>query len=278
MYDRLVGEEKKKWADGSAQSYFPARIEARVMDSFASHCVEICKPGSGRVLEHISLQFDGAEVLMDSFPPDFKGSAERAIARDTGFSVCLSEKRHFFAGDEIAISAVSAYQSLDPPCGSILYEPGNCVILALYRVRDDKDFLDVYETVARNRPTCERKVRSYGDCVDYLCRGALSHVCIQDLRPGGRYLLRADGRESDPHCFSMVVDKIGVATISSGTASYKHYIQAVKDILAESVDKPLALAFASDGKQSVHSGSRGIEGQHGGLMKLQAGSCATRDA
>ena len=60
VYDRLVGEEKKKWAEGSAQSYFLARIEARVMDSFAAHCVEICKPGSGRVLEHLSLQFDGA--------------------------------------------------------------------------------------------------------------------------------------------------------------------------------------------------------------------------
>ena len=275
MYDRLVGEEKKKWAEGSAQSYFLARIEARVLDSFASHCVEICKPVSGRVLEHLSLQFDGAEVLMDSFPPDFKVSAEDAIARDTGFIVSLSEKRHFFAGDEIVISALSAYQSLDPPSGSILYEPGNCVILALYRVRDDKDFLEVYETVARNHPTGERKVRSYSDCVDYLCRGSLSHVCIRDLVSGGRYLLHADGRGSDPHCLSMVVDKKGVATISSGTASYRHDIHAVKDILAAAVDKPIAIAFASSGKPSVNSGSRGIEGAHGGLMKLEAGSCVT---
>ena len=119
-------------------------------------------------------------------------------------------------------------------------------------------------------------MRSYGDCVDYLCRGALSHVCIQDLRLGGRYLLHADGRESETHCFSMAVDKKGIATISSGAASYTHEIQAARDILAASVDKPLVLAFASDSKPSGSSGSRGIAGGNGDLMKLQAGSCATR--
>ena len=171
---------------------------------------------------------------------------------------------------------VSDNRSLDPPAGSILYEPVRCGVLALYRVRADKDFLDVYETVAGNRHIEERKVRSRGDCVDYLLRGALSHVCIAEVRLGGRYLLRADGRESEPHCFSMVVDKKVIATISSGVANYSRDIQAVKDILAASVDKPLVLAFASASKPSGSSGSRGIEGENDGLVKLQAGSCATR--
>ena len=182
VYDRAVGEEKKKWAGGSAKSYFLARVEARLLGSFASYCVEICKPGPCRVSEHISLQLDGEDVLTGSFPPDFDGSEEDSIARATGFNVRLSGKRHFFAGDEIRISAVSANRSSDPPSGPILYEPGNCIILALYRIRAARDFLGVYETVARNRSIGERKVRSYGDCVDYLCRVALSHVCIQDLR------------------------------------------------------------------------------------------------
>ena len=165
---------------------------------------------------------------------------------------------------------VSDNRSLDPPAGSILYEPVRCGVLALYRVRADKDFLDVYETVAGNRHIEERKVRSRGDCVDYLLRGALSHVCIAEVRLGGRYLLRADGRESEPHCFSMVVDKGGSATISPGVANYLRDIQAVEGLLAASVDKPMVLAFASSFNPSETSGGRGIAGETDGLMKSPA--------
>ena len=70
----------------------------------------------------------------------------------------------------------------------------------------------------------------------------------------------------------MVVDKAGSATISTGGANYSQDIQAVKDLLAASVDKPLVLAFASACKPSGSSGGRGIEGETDGLMKLQPGS------
>ena len=112
-------------------------------------------------------------------------------------------------------------------------------------------------------------MRSYGDCGAYLCRGSFPHVCIEDARLGGRYQLHADGREADPHCLSMVVDKDGIATISTGATNYSHDIQAVGDLLAASVDKPLVIAFASAFKPSGSSGSRGTEGETDGLMKLQ---------
>ena len=147
-----MGGEEKSGRRGVRAVIFPGQVEARAMDAFSPHHVAICKTGPGRVLDRIIIHFDGAEVIADSFPPDFKDSASSAIATDTGFVVCLSEKRHFFAGDEVGISAISANRSLDPPAGSILNEPVNCVIIALYRVRADKDFLGVYETVARNRP------------------------------------------------------------------------------------------------------------------------------
>ena len=74
----------------------------------------------------------------------------------------------------------------------------------------------------------------------------------------------------------MVVDKKGIATISTGVANYSHDIQAANDILAAAVDKPLVLAFASARKPLGSSGSRGIEGETDGLTRLQAGAWGTR--
>ena len=105
------------------------------------------------------------------------------------------------------------------------------------------------------------EVRSYGDCVDYLFRGASSHVCIEDVRVGGRYLLHADGSEDEPHCLRMFIDKDGSVAISTGAANYAREIQALNDLLAAFFDKPMALAFASAFKPSASSGSRGIAGE-----------------
>ena len=64
-----------------------ARIEARVLDALASHCVDICKPLSGRSMRRLILQFDGVEVLMEPSTTDFKESAEKAIEPATGYRV-----------------------------------------------------------------------------------------------------------------------------------------------------------------------------------------------
>ena len=152
----------------------------------------------------------------------------------------------------------------------------NCVLLAIYSIRADKDILDVYETVATNRPIWEGDVWSFGDLADYICRCSLPHVCIEGVKLGGRYLQHADGREDEPHFLSMFFDKEGSAAISTGVANYAREIQAVNDLLSASVDKPMALAFASPFKPSASSGSRGIACETDGLMKLQECSRSAR--
>ena len=184
--------------------------------------------------------------------------------------MCLAGKSHFFADGDTSLAAISDIRSLDPQARSILYDPGNCASVALYRARADKDFLGVYETVARNRPIWEMTSRSYGACADYLSRGSLPHVRIEDVRLGGRYLLREDGSEADPYCLSMIVYKGGSAKTSTGEANYARAIQSVGDLLAASVDKPRALALASGCKKPASSGSRGIAGATDALKKLQA--------
>ena len=114
-----------------AHPYFPTRIEARAVDAFSANCVDLRMPVPGRVSEHLILQLGGAEVLMGSFRPDFKDSAEDGIARATGPSAFLAEKSHFSADDEIRHPASSDSRSLGPPAISILYAHGNRILLPI---------------------------------------------------------------------------------------------------------------------------------------------------
>ena len=72
VYEKLDIDGKKNWAEASAQSYFLTGIEAGILEAIVEHCAYLCSSGSGRVLDHISLQFDGAEIAMRPFPMDFK--------------------------------------------------------------------------------------------------------------------------------------------------------------------------------------------------------------
>ena len=71
-YGKLDIDGKKNWAEASAQSYFLAGVEARILEAIAEHCAYLCSSGSGRVLDHTSLQFGGAEIATRPFHMNFK--------------------------------------------------------------------------------------------------------------------------------------------------------------------------------------------------------------
>ena len=54
---------------------------------------------------HMSLQYDGAEMLIDPFPPNFRQTAQLAIQRHAGCCVNIVEKHFFFR--ELAESSVA---------------------------------------------------------------------------------------------------------------------------------------------------------------------------
>ena len=81
-----------KWSEVSAQPYFLAGFESGILEASREHCKFICRSGQVSKLEHISLQFGGADVLINPMPGDFKKSAEDAIYRKTDFKVKLVEK------------------------------------------------------------------------------------------------------------------------------------------------------------------------------------------
>ena len=74
LYEMLTADGKKKWSEASAQSYFLAGVESRILEAFREYCKFICRSGQAASLEHISLQFDGADVLINPMPDDFKKS------------------------------------------------------------------------------------------------------------------------------------------------------------------------------------------------------------
>ena len=106
---------------------------------------------------------------------------------------------------------------MSPPATSILYEPGNCILLAIYRLVGDVGLYNTYCEVSLRMPIEGKRARPYKDCVDYTQRCDLNHVEVGDLKNGGRYLIHADGRSEDPHCLIMQIDKDGASRVSTSS-------------------------------------------------------------
>ena len=125
---------EEKWPEASAQSYFLDGVESRILEALYERCKFICRSGQGAKLDHISLQFDGAYLLMSPMPDDFKKSAEEAIYRKTGFKVNLLEKRRRFLLEVLLKRATEVERNTDPTPGSPLYDRGDCILLSIYRL------------------------------------------------------------------------------------------------------------------------------------------------
>ena len=177
-------------------------------------------------MEHLRNQLVGADVLMGSFPPDFKEPEENAIEQANGYIVRLAERRQFPPHEEIRISATLACRDWGPRANSVLYGPGNCIFLALHWDRATTDNGSLRNCSEKSPDMGGGEVRPYGDCVGYLCRGSLPNVGIGDVEVGGGYLSNADGGDEGPHFLIICIDKNGGAAISAGSANFARDMQA----------------------------------------------------
>ena len=123
----------------------------------------------------------------------------------------------------------------------------NCILLAIYRLVCDVGLYNTFGDVATSRPLDGKTRRPYRECVDYTRRGGLVPVDVHCLEIGGRYLIRAAGRSSEPHCVIMHIDQDARATFSTSTSMYFHHMSAIKDILLRAVDKPLVFRIHRPG-------------------------------
>ena len=92
LYQRLRADPCKSWNEAIAQSYFLAGIESRATVAFYEYCKNLCSGEWDPYLAHMSLQFDGSDVLVRPFPGNFRAQAETWIEDRTGFRVGLVEK------------------------------------------------------------------------------------------------------------------------------------------------------------------------------------------
>ena len=96
LYAKLCADTDRKWPESSAHAFLLQRIEARIL-----HCLR--NFASSHKLHHISLQFDGADIMISPPPPNFREDAQLYIFRQCGYNVNLAEKEHYFFGDYLAI-------------------------------------------------------------------------------------------------------------------------------------------------------------------------------
>ena len=72
VYESMRSDEKKKWAQASAKSHFPAGIESRVLGSLAYQCKAICTGEITRDIQQLILQFGWGAILSMPFPENSK--------------------------------------------------------------------------------------------------------------------------------------------------------------------------------------------------------------
>ena len=66
IYAKLAADEKQRWGEASAVSYFLEGIESRVIEALSEYCTRVSREYEGRrELRHLSLQFNGAEIWID---------------------------------------------------------------------------------------------------------------------------------------------------------------------------------------------------------------------
>ena len=68
VYDKLTTDKKNARGGSSAQSYLHSGVGSRALYALAAHCVYNCGVGEDSVLEHLSMQFDGSDILTTPFP------------------------------------------------------------------------------------------------------------------------------------------------------------------------------------------------------------------
>ena len=73
--------------------------------------------------------------------------------------------------------------------------------------------------------------------------GNLTYADGPDISVGRKSLIRADGRDNEPHCLSATVEKTGNAEISTGDKTYVHHLRDFKETLGKSIDKTTFLQY-----------------------------------
>ena len=274
LYGLLRADPEKSWPEASAQSYFLAGIESRVTYSFYEYCKNLCSGEGARCLTHMSLQFDGADVAISPFPDNFRSQAETWIEERTGFRVDLVEKKHFFFAEYISMDAVEISNSPLPPRNSPLRKPGNCILLALYRLAGNQEMARVLEDVLQVRGNVQPVTRSYRECIDIIGSGNLTYAESSQLTVGKKFLIHADGRGNEPHCLSATVERSGAVKIYTGDMQYVHHMKDFKEILSKSIAKPILLQYSENARRSAWPSSTSSLEARGLLLGMKDGKSA----
>ena len=239
--------------------------------AFYECCKQLCNADGGPKLLHMSLQFDGADVSILPFPDNFRPLAEKWISSRTGFSVNLVEKKHTFFADYVVREALDVENADQPPYGSVLGKPGNCILLAMYRLSGGPEMAKVMEEAIRSKGGRQAPTRSYSECLRLLGGGNLACADKSKISVGQRFLIRADGRSAEPHCLSATVEKKGAVKISTGDRAYVHHLSRFKDMLDKAIDKPILLKYSETSCGDAASPNTPAMGTDDPLLDMQAG-------
>ena len=214
--------------------------------SLVNHCMALSAEGNTCNMMHLSLQFGGAEILLNPYPADSKASAEAAIMDKSGFEVNLGEKHRKFSLQYVVLAPISVERRDSPPIDSILYESGNCILLSIFMTVGDADLLESITDAAGSSPhVCSRSEDLRA--APYAPRCGFSLMCrYMRFRPGAGYMANAGGMCEEPQRVSICISPREIASLSDLDATYLHILSDIRDYLSPEIDNPIIFGYTHD--------------------------------
>ena len=184
--------------------------------------------------------------------PRFKEDAQLAILTDTGFEVNLVEKSHYFFEEHLAMSCAEKSDVLSRIPSSAWLKSGNCILLAICRVAQNRDTDIEIVKMMEEIPT-QDGARTYSECISKVAPDLeMRQVEYADIANYRKYFLHADGHALVPHCYGVICcDARG--TVFPHDIFYVVEISALRSTLYESIDKTTIFAICLNTTESAPS-------------------------
>ena len=280
-----VYEEKSrvenKWAPASTFAIWWQRVECHLLHVWTQWILTLGEPA------HISLHYDGLRldkpfVERIGGVNEFLRQSEAAIHERSGFHIQLAEKRHFALTELIAASGAAA--SPVPPDRPEMLQAGNCIPLALFRLREPLQGMkeSLFSPPAlQDAEVLRRGYRSYASCFAECGVAWEAHFGFLP-KESGPYVVHCETHGS-PHAIAVLVRLAeDEAIVFDRDIARTMQLSVLRDLVGSSVDQKLVVSFhlavsprrpspiyaEADKVRSLHQLGDLVAGASGGLPRL----------
>ena len=237
VYEACCADKEKAWPEASTLTYTLEGAE-----DFALQALHTFVRSIGPV-KHLSLEFDGVEVDsgLVNLRPDFQESAEDFVFSQTGYRLKLRKKRRQFLCELIEECATG---KTSVPMPGDLLEGGNCILASVAHLQQRQEEFRVKLTQEAQRgvltayPTYRAVSETFGFALE-----SCSSSSLHGWEVGSTFLLHAESKGGQPHCFGLEIGESGAVYVYDGPTKYATTIILLTNNIASAIDRSTIVLF-----------------------------------